>query len=79
MFRDITLGQYYPADSVLHRLDPRVKLMGTLVYIIALFVANNPIAILFITLCLIAVIRLSKVPFSFMVRGLKGIVVLPQP
>lgn len=76
MFRDITLGQYYPADSVLHRLDPRVKLMGTLVYIIALFVANNPIAILFITLCLIAVIRLSKVPFSFMVRGLKGIVVL---
>lgn len=50
--------------------------MGTLVYIIALFVANNPIAILFITLCLIAVIRLSKVPFSFMVRGLKGIVVL---
>ena len=37
MLRDITLGQYYPVDSVLHRLDPRTKLFGTLVYIISLF------------------------------------------
>ena len=38
MLRDITLGQYYPADSVIHKLDPRVKLFGTLIYIISLFV-----------------------------------------
>ena len=37
MLRDITLGQYYPADSILHRLDPRVKFVGTLVYVISLF------------------------------------------
>ena len=37
MLRDITLGQYYPADSVVHKLDPRVKLFATLIYIIALF------------------------------------------
>ena len=36
MLRDITLGQYYPADSILHRLDPRVKFVGTLVYVISL-------------------------------------------
>ena len=38
MLRDITLGQYYPADSVIHKLDPRVKLFGTLIYIISLFI-----------------------------------------
>ena len=41
MIRDITIGQYYPADSVLHRLDPRVKLVGTLVFLISLFLFNN--------------------------------------
>ena len=41
MLRDITLGQYYPADSVIHRLDPRVKLFGTLVYLVTLFLADN--------------------------------------
>ena len=41
MIRDITIGQYYPADSLLHRLDPRVKLMGTLVFIVSLFIADN--------------------------------------
>ena len=40
MLRDITLGQYYPADSVIHKLDPRVKLFGTLIYIISLFVRD---------------------------------------
>lgn len=37
MLRDITLGQYYPADSVIHKLDPRVKLFSTMIYIISLF------------------------------------------
>ena len=41
MFKDITLGQYYQTDSLLHRLDPRVKLVGTLVYIISLFVVDS--------------------------------------
>lgn len=41
MLRDITLGQYYPADSILHRLDPRVKFVGTLVYVISLFCSTT--------------------------------------
>ena len=41
MLRDITLGQYYPVDSVLHRMDPRTKLAGTLVFLVSLFVSEN--------------------------------------
>ena len=41
MIRDITIGQYYPAQSILHRLDPRVKLVGTLLYLISLFLFNS--------------------------------------
>ena len=76
MLRDITLGQYYPVDSVLHRLDPRTKLFGTMVFIISLFVANNAAGYILATAFLILAIKASKVPFRFMVRGLKAIVVL---
>ena len=43
MIRDITIGQYYAADSIIHKLDPRVKLAGTMLYIISLFTADGPI------------------------------------
>ena len=76
MIRDITIGQYYPADSVLHRLDPRVKLLGTLVFIISLFLFDSFVGYLIAGLFLVSVIKLSKVPFKFIVRGLKAIVVL---
>lgn len=76
MLRDITLGQYYPVDSLLHRLDPRVKLMGTLVFIVSLFLFENFIGYIVATAFLVSMIILSKVPFRFMVRGLKAIVVL---
>ena len=76
MLRDITLGQYYPVDSAIHRLDPRVKLFGTLIFIISLFVTNNFIGYIPVVLFLIAVIRLTKVPFKFMVKGMKAILFL---
>ena len=66
MIRDITLGQYYPVDSVLHRMDPRTKLFGTLVFIVSLFFANSIACYVAATLFLITAIRMSKVPFSFM-------------
>ncbi|MEE0955370.1 MAG: energy-coupling factor transporter transmembrane component T [Eubacterium sp.] len=75
MIRDITIGQYYPADSILHRLDPRVKFIGTIIYIISLFLFRSWGYILG-TVFLAAVILLSKVPFSFMVKGLKAIMIL---
>ena len=76
MIRDITLGQYYPAKSVLHELDPRVKLVATLIFVVSLFVAKGPVGYALATAFLGIVIRLSKVPFRFMTKGLKSIVML---
>ena len=76
MLRDITLGQYYPVDSVIHRLDPRTKLLGTLLFIISLFCMDSPWGYGLAALFLAVTIRLSKVPLKFMVRGLKAVLVL---
>lgn len=76
MLRDITLGQYYPADSVIHKLDPRVKLLATMLYIVSLFCFRGIAALLVTTVFLFAIIKVSKVPFKFMVKGLKAIMVL---
>ena len=73
MLRDITLGQYYRTDSVIHRLDPRVKLVATFAFIISLFLVKNVwgyvIAAVFLGVC----IALSNVPVKFMFRGMKTI------
>lgn len=76
MLKDITLGQYYQTESVVHRLDPRVKLFATLVYICSLFVVNRAAGYAVALLFLAVVIRLSHVPFRFMVRGMKAILFL---
>lgn len=76
MIRDITLGQYYPAKSVIHQLDPRVKLVTTILYVISLFVAKGAIGYVIATIFLAMVIRMSKVPFKFMVKGLKAIIMI---
>ena len=76
MIRDITLCQYYPADSVIHKLDPRVKLAGTMVFIISLVAFRSVSAYVVATLALAAVIHISKVPLKFMMRGLKSILML---
>lgn len=72
----MTLGQYYPADSILHRLDPRVKLAGTMIFILALFFFQSPGGYLAATVFLVFAIRISKVPFRFMVKGLKAVMIL---
>lgn len=76
MIRDITIGQYYPADSILHRLDPRVKFVGTMVYIVSLFIFSSWIGYVVAALSLIAMIIISKVPFKFMIKGLKPVMML---
>jgi energy-coupling factor transport system permease protein len=76
MLKDITLGQYYPIKSKIHALDPRVKLVGALIYIISLFVFHNLAGLILATAFLVAMIKVSKVPFGYMVRGLKAIVIL---
>ena len=76
MLKDITLGQYYPADSLVHRADPRTKILITAVFLIALFVANNIWGYLLGTIALAAVIVLTKVPVRFILKGLKAIAFL---
>lgn len=76
MIRDITIGQYYPAKSCIHRLDPRVKIVCTLLFLISLFVQNSVLGYGMATLYLAFVIKASRVPLKFIVKGLKAIVVL---
>ena len=76
MLRDITIGQYYRADSLLHRLDPRVKLFGTLVYVITLFLHKSPVNYVMSLIFLITVIAISKVPVSYIIKGLRAIAVI---
>lgn len=73
MLRDITLGQYYPGNSVIHRLDPRVKIIATMAFIVALFVVKSFLGFAFSFLALVAVIAVSKVPVKYILRGLKPI------
>lgn len=76
MLRDITLGQYYQTDSVMHRMDPRVKLVGTIAFVVSLFLSDYimgyVVAILFLGIC----IKLSTVPLKYIVKGMKTIAVL---
>lgn len=76
MIRDITIGQYYPAKSILHRLDPRTKLVSTLLYLVSLFLFRSISGYLVATIFLVTIIRMSKVPFSYIVRGLRPIIML---
>ena len=76
MIRDITIGQYYPAKSILHRLDPRVKLVCTLLYLVSLFLFRSVPGYIVATIFLAIIIKISTVPFSYIVRGLKPIVML---
>ncbi len=76
MFREITLGQYYPVDSRIHRLDPRTKLFGTMIFIISLFLADNLWGYGLATAALILVIRMTLVPVRFILRGLRAVLIL---
>lgn len=73
MLRDITLGQYYRTDSVVHRLDPRVKLVATFAFIISLFLVKNLVGYIIAALFLALCIKLSNVPPKFIFRGMKTI------
>ena len=73
MIRDITIGQYYPAESRLHRLDPRTKFIGTLVFIVSIFLFHTIPGYAVATIFLASMIWLSKVPVKFIFKGLKAI------
>ena len=71
MFKDITIGQYVEGDSFIHKMDPRVKILLSLLYIVVLFVASSVSAYLLLTLFTVFLVLLSKVPVGYILKGLK--------
>jgi len=76
MLKDITLGQYFPGNSVIHRLDPRTKLIMLVVYIVALFMATNWVSYALMAAFLVAVVKISTIPPKSIVRGMKPLVMI---
>lgn len=74
MLKDITLGQYFPGNSSIHRLDPRAKLIILVMYIVALFVASSWVSYAVVLAFLLTTIKLSTIPPKSIVRGMKPIV-----
>ena len=73
MIRDITVGQYYASDSCIHRLDPRVKILGTMAFVVILFIINDIYSYAFSIAALALTIAASKVPAKFIFKGIKSI------
>ena len=73
MLKDITLGQYFPKDSAIHRLDPRTKILSVIAYITVIFLIKNFIGYAWVTAFTALVIFLSKIPVKFVLKGLKPI------
>ena len=76
MLRDITIGQYYAADSAIHRMDPRTKILWTIFYMTALFMCGGAAQYAVMILFTLWLVKKSRVPLGFVVRGLKPIVVI---
>ena len=74
--RDITLGQYFPADSILHRLDPRIKILSLIVFIVLTFCTFNFYALGLIFLSVVAIVLISKVPPRMYLKSLKVIIII---
>lgn len=76
MIRDITFGQFYNTNSIIHNLDSRVKLFGTMIFLISLFVSTNVYAYIVAFLFVVITIKLSNVPISFVIRSIKALLPL---
>lgn len=76
IFMNITIGQYYPSNSIIHRLDPRVKIISTFAFIVALFMANSFGGYFLALIFLAFLIEKSNVPVKLMLMGLKGIAII---
>ena len=75
MLKDITLGQYFPGKTVIHRLDPRTKLLLLIVYIVALFLAKSYLSYALVLTFLVCVTLLGRIPFKSLTRGLKPMLI----
>lgn len=76
MLNDVTFGQYYPAKSFVHSLDPRTKLLALIAFIVAIFIADTFYGMLLCLILLIVAIAAARVPFGSVLRSVKGIIVI---
>jgi len=76
MISDITLGQFFPGESIIHRLDPRTKIILSIVFIVAVFLASTPIAFVALILFTAIMIAISKISFGVILKGIKPIIVV---
>lgn len=76
MIKDITIGQYFPMGSVIHRLDPRIKLLFTVVFIVMVFLSNNFVTLFFNLILSAVIIALSKIPLKTVIKGLRPILLI---
>ena len=76
MIRDITIGQYYPSESLLHKVDPRMKLILTFAIIVVIFLCKSFLSLGLIALTALAAVLLSKVPFKMVLKSLKPLVII---
>lgn len=76
MIRDITLGQYYSTESIIHKIDPRVKILSTFAYLVSLFIFKSLIGYLIASIFLVTIIKLSRVPFKYVFKGMRSIIFL---
>ena len=74
--KDVSFGQYYPAQSFVHRLDPRLKILFLIAYIVAIFVASNFYGLAACALVLVLVIAFSRVPVRKVLRAIRGVLFL---
>lgn len=71
MIKDITIGQYFPGDTIIHKLDPRIKILATVAFITSLFLINKFYPYLLVLVVVFSMVKLSKVPIKFVLKGLK--------
>jgi energy-coupling factor transport system permease protein len=76
MLKDITIGQYIPGESVIHRLDPRTKILLTLLYVVLIFVVNNFWGYLALTFFLIIPIYAAKLPIKYIIKGIRPLMII---
>ena len=71
MLKDITIGQYYPANSAIHKLDARIKLIATFVFMVSLFIINKFWPYALVLLALVSIVKLSTIPMKYILKGIK--------
>lgn len=76
MIKDITIGQYVPGDSFVHKLDPRIKIIISFIYVIDLFIVNNFKGYIFIVAFTLSAVLISKLKFKYIYKGVKPVLIL---